>query len=200
MTLEDSNVSLTASNISEILNNNIKNLTSNNKTSIYDLLIENIYSISIILIILLAIGGYYYYQYKNNTIQEELDNSNNKLLKQQKINDKLKKKNIISEKLLNKQQLKMEKIIEGINNSNDLNVQPENQITDEESNNPIEEKNIEDQEEQNVEEEIYIDTDDIIKNIEFLEDTDSEELEDSNIKNLNLSVQEMENINKSLFN
>ena len=52
MALEDSNVSLTASNISEILNNNIKNLTSTNKISIYDLLMENIYLVSAILLII----------------------------------------------------------------------------------------------------------------------------------------------------
>lgn len=193
MPLEDSNVSLTASNISEILNNNIKNLTSNNKKSIYVLLMENIYLVSIVCVILLAAGGYYYYQYKNKSIQEELNNNNNKLLEQQKINNQLKKKNIHSEHLLNQQKLEMEKIIEGINNSDDLNVQPESQTVEEDTNEPVEEEGI-------IEEDIHIDTDDIIKNIEFLEDTDSEDLEDNNIKKLNLSVQEMENINKTLFN
>lgn len=183
--------SLTASNISEILNNNIKELSKQNK-NIYTLLVENIYLVSTIIVVLLLVVGYYFYQniYKNNQhIQEKLEVSNKQLLEQQKLNNDLSQKNNEYNLMLQKQQEELNKrVVEGIDSEDGLNVVNH------------EEEHIEEPQEEYIEEpEIEINTDDIIKNIEYLEDTDSENLEDQNIRNLNLSVQEMENINNKLF-
>lgn len=182
--------SLTASNISEILNNNIKELT-NNKT-IFTSLVENIYLVIGVIVLLLSFVGYYFYnnlKLNKEKIDEELKNSHKQLLEQQQINNKLVKKNYESQFLINQQKQELEKrVVEGIDNNDSLNV-----VHHEE---PIEEEYIE---EEPIEEEIEINTDDIIKNIEYLEDTDSEQLEDQNVRDLNLSVQEMEQINNTLF-
>ena len=195
--IQDSDINLTASNISEILNNNIKNLNTSitDNNSIYKLLLKNIYLVVSIIILLIGICTYYYYQYKNKNIEDKLKNKNNELFEQQQLNKLLQNNNIKKQQLIDKHENKMNKIIEGINNNNDLNVV--NNVPPVVNNVPPVVNNNLDVEE---DEEIVIDTDDILKNIEMLDESDSDNLEDENIKELNLSVKEMENINNVLFN
>jgi len=209
--IQDSDINLTASNISEILNNNIKNLNTSitDNNSIYKLLLKNIYLVVSIIILLIGICTYYYYQYKNKNIEDKLKNKNNELFEQQQLNKLLQNNNIKKQQLIDKHENKMNKIIEGINNNNDLNVVNNvppvvNNVPPVVNNVPPVVNNVPPVVNNNLDveedEEIVIDTDDILKNIEILDESDSDNLEDENIKELNLSVKEMENINNVLFN
>lgn len=186
--------SITASNISEILNNNLKELDTAPKSSFISNVINHPKFIWGVLFVVLSITTivYMFYLYQKKRESTEIFNDIKKK-KEELISQKIIDQDNLNSQLLEKQK-ELEEMLQIQKNSMEQTIE---QVVEEKTSNNMIVEGIDGEDGLNLQN-IDIDSEDIINNIERL-DTDSESMEDMNIRDLNLSTKEMEMINNKLF-
>lgn len=198
--------SITASNISEMLNENLKELNTNNNSymdTIKNLFNNNPKLIWIIAFVLLSIVTVVYiFSSLKNTKPQSMDNTKEKLqydqLQREHLREQLQRDNLQRDNLREQnEKLLQQKLMEQENINREL-LERQQKLEEMYNDNRVVES-IATDDDLNIEQEPPYDHNDIIHRIEHM-DTDSETMENENIRELNLSTKEMEEINEYLFN